>query len=65
MLPTRAKLLGNTKRLKQLIKTHGDVWIVHHTEAVPMQCFNDDLGVFISSLDALHSRNVRLTDLDI
>jgi hypothetical protein len=65
MLPPRAKLLGNSKRLKQLIKEHGDVWVVHHTEAVPMQCFDGGMGVFISCLTAKHSRNVRLTDLDI
>lgn len=65
MLPTRAKLKGNTARLRQLIKEHGDEWIVHHSESVPMQCFNGDHGAFISSIDAKHSRNVRITDLEL
>lgn len=53
------QLLPQTKRLKQLIKDHGDVWLCISLPH-PMQCFNNDEGVRIESLDGTHCRNVRL-----
>ena len=58
------KLLPNTKRLKQLIKQHGDEWIVVQ-ENVPVQCFTDsDVGTKICSLNLHHSRWVRPCDIE-
>lgn len=61
-------LLPNTKRLKQLIKEHGEVWQITGNPE-PMQCFNNDMGIAIQSIvDDInvreHSRNVRLTDIE-
>lgn len=52
------QLIPNTARLKQIVKEHGDVWIAI-SEPHPMQCFNDDCGIRICSLDNKHTRNVR------
>ena len=65
MLPTQATLKGNTARLRQLIKEHGSLWVIHSHDPEPMQCFNGELGVQICSFEGSHLRNVRLTDLDI
>ena len=62
-LPTTATLLGNTKRLKQLIKEHGDRWVVHSFNPEPMQCFDGALGVQICTFEGSHLRNVRLEDI--
>lgn len=54
---TKIELIATDKRLKQLIKIHGAVW-----EAISqfqkMQCFKDELGIRIRSLDGNHTRNV-------
>ena len=55
-------MLPNTARLKQLIKSHGNVWEqVGRVE--PKQCFGNDEGMMIESLDKEHSRNIRVTDV--
>lgn len=57
------KLLPTNKRLKQIIKEHGEVWSVMTAEK-SVQCFNDSkTGVFIESKSKLHSRWVRPTDI--
>jgi hypothetical protein len=56
------KLLPNTKRLKQVIKEHGHVWNLLQGP-MPMQCFDNELGILIKSLDDKHVRNVRVTDV--
>ena len=65
MLPVEVKVLPTSKRLKQLIKEHDDVWVAIEDEPRPMQCFDNELGVSIMSQDGTHQRNVRLTDLDL
>lgn len=52
------RLMGNSKRLKELVRLHGDVWRVRRLE-MSVQCFNGDPGVFIEALDGAHSRWVR------
>ena len=54
-------LKPNNKRLKQLIKEHGELWSVD-IEARPVQCFNGGLGVFISTVG--HSRWVKPEDIE-
>lgn len=51
-------LKGNTNRLRQLIKQHGNTW---WSDGVlkNMPCFNGELGISITSLDKKHTRNIR------
>ena len=53
------KVTANSKRGKQLITEHGDEWELVRA-LVPMQCFNNNLGFMIRSLNGYHSRNVRM-----
>jgi len=50
------------KRLLQLAKQHGATWEVL-AGPEPMQCFNNQLGLRIRSLDGAHERNVAVTDV--
>ena len=50
-------------RLKQLIKEHGNVWVVKHGPE-KMQCFGNEDGFGIESLDGNHFRNVRENDIE-
>ena len=59
----RVKLLPNNMRLKQLIKEHGNVWVVKHGPE-KMQCFGNEDGFGIESLDGNHFRNVRENDIE-
>jgi len=54
-------ILPNDKRLKQLIKRHGNRW--EFIRCGNPSCFND-AGVFIRSLDGNHKRWVRPDDID-
>lgn len=56
-------LLPATKRLKQLIKAHGEVWT--EVERRPVACLGDEVGVFIRSPDGAHTRWVRETDVSL
>lgn len=50
------------KRLKQLMREHGTKWrVVFGPE--PMQCFNNELGVHVESIDGTHRRNVHFDDI--
>lgn len=56
------RLLPANKRLKQLIKFHGNQWHqINDLEFMP--CFNHAPGVRIRSLDGKHERNVLLTNI--
>ena len=56
------ELKPNTMRHKQLIKEHGSKWRVKWGP-LPMQCFGNELGLGIESLDNKHFRNVRVEDV--
>lgn len=53
-------LLPVNKRIKQLIRAHGDVWEVMWSCRMP--CFDGSLGLAVRSLDGTHERNVRASD---
>jgi hypothetical protein len=55
------RVLPNSKRLKQLIKQHGEVWEVIDGP-MRMQCFNGEIGVFARALSGLHLRNIKKGD---
>ena len=55
-------LRPNNARLKQLIKEHGNIWVVKHGPN-PMQCFGDAQGFGIESLNGDHFRNVKSDDI--
>jgi hypothetical protein len=57
-----ARLLPNTKRLKQVIKDFGSMWHIEHGPE-KMQCFNNEKGFRIRSLNDKHVRNVRKGDI--
>lgn len=52
-------LLPTNKRLKQLIKQHGNQW--HQIKQKPVQCFND-IGILITSKDKSHTRWIKPQD---
>jgi len=51
---------ATSKRGKQLIEQYGNRW--HHIHSRKMQCFNNEMGHAIRSLDGLHYRNIRSHD---
>lgn len=57
-----ARLLPNSKRLKQVIAEFGAIWEIQHGPE-KMQCFNNEKGFRIRSLNKKHERNVRIEDL--
>lgn len=59
-----AVIINQNKRLKQLVKQHGEEWEVLWGPE-PMQCFNNSMGVHIRSLDGSHRRNIPLNDIFI
>ena len=66
-LMRKCKVSPNSKRGKQLITAHGDIWQLvpmgdGKSMARPLQCFDNNLGFTIKSLDGYHSRNVRMID---
>ncbi len=54
------KVASNSKRGEQLITMYGDTWHISDAGWVPMQCFNNNLGMRLTSLDGEHTRNVRM-----
>ena len=56
-------MLPNTARLKQLIKAHGNVW-KQVSEVEEKQCFSNERGMLVQSLDKEHERNIRVTDVE-
>jgi hypothetical protein len=50
------RLLPKTKRLKELIKLHGEWWKVIDRRSV--QCF-DNMGIYVESLDGKHKRWIK------
>lgn len=57
------KLIGTTKRLRQLIRSHGSTgWRVLRGPE-PVACFNNEPGVFVESPTGTHTRWVRPSDL--
>lgn len=54
-------LLPTSNRLRQLIRDHGDQWVV--TRDMPCACFGGQEGLEIQSPDHLHIRWVRITDV--
>ena len=62
MTETTVTLLPTSKKLKQLIKQHGDQWIPLG-EPKPLQCFNNEMGLLIASQDKKHFRNVLVSDV--
>ena len=61
--PRRIKLLPATKRLKQIIHDHGNIWKVLEPPR-PMQCFDNQMGIRIQSMDGKHERNILVTHKD-
>ena len=59
---SKCKVTANSKRGKQLIKEHGDVWYMTTGVSWRMPCFDGALGFSIYSLDSTHGRNVRMID---
>lgn len=51
----KCKILPNNKRLKQLVKEHGEVWNQLTGIEFP-HCFNGEPAVLIESLDRSHKR---------
>jgi hypothetical protein len=44
-----------TKKGKQLVKEHGNLWrIIRHQKSVP--CLNNSSGIFIEAVDTLYQR---------
>ena len=54
-------LLPKSNRLRQLIRDHGDQWVM--TRGMPCACFGGQLGIEVRSLDETHIRWVRITDV--
>jgi len=49
-----------SKRGKQLVKEHGDLW-QHRFGPRPMQCFDNELGIQIETIDGCqYRRNIRV-----
>jgi len=59
-----ATLLPKSNRLKQLIKIHGNRWIIERGPH-PMPCFDLAEGFAIMSLDGTHQRNVRKEEIKL
>ena len=58
------EILPNTKRLKQLIREHGEFWeCVQEPRA--MVCFDGEVGMLIRSIgdEPHHVRNIRMKDI--
>ena len=51
------RLEAHSKRGKQLITKHGDMW--HFIRWGGMPCFNDEVGIQIQSDDGMHTRNIK------
>ena len=51
------RLEAHSKRGKQLIANHGEVWRFIRWNGMP--CFNGDVGIRVTSLDGQHTRNIR------
>ena len=58
------EILPNTKRLKQLIKEHGEFWECV-SEPRAMVCFDGEMGMLIRSIgdEPKHVRNIMLADV--
>ncbi len=59
----RVCLRGNTNRLRELIKKHGQVWNLDDVTNMP--CFAGNLGFRITNQTNTHTRNVRKEDIEI
>jgi len=59
-----ATLLPKTNRLRQLIRIHGNRWIIERGPK-PMGCFGLAEGFAIVSLDGAHKRNVRKEEMKL
>lgn len=55
-------LLPNTNRLRQLIKDHGNQWVM--IRGMSCACFGGQIGIEIQSLDESHIRWVKITDTE-
>lgn len=53
-LPRVVTLLPDNKRLKQIIREHGEQWLVLEDRNV--QCFSGERGLFIEALHGSHQR---------
>ena len=58
-------LQPTNKRMKQLIKEFGRIWMVDSLTPIPMQCFNGDLGFPATSENGRHSRNLREEQINV
>jgi hypothetical protein len=56
------KLLPANKRLKQVIKEHGNCFRIVAPPA-PLQCFDNAEGVLVESIKTKHLRNVLITNI--
>lgn len=53
------RIRPNTNRLRQLVRDHGDIWIMEG-DPRPMPCFDGHTGAAVRTIDNTHSRNVPL-----
>lgn len=58
-----ATLLPNNKRMKRLIKDHGEEWDVIVIK--PMPCFEGQMGVQIVTKDGEKISNIPINDVSI
>jgi hypothetical protein len=56
------RLLPNSKRLKQVIKEHGNRFRILAPPA-PLQCFGNNTGVQAESVKTKHFRNILIEDV--
>jgi len=57
---TLIRVVPVSKRGKQLVKEHGDLW-QHRFGPRPMQCFDNELGIQIETIDGCqYRRNIRV-----
>ena len=56
----QCKVTATSKRGKQLITEHGDIWNMTTGVSWRMPCFGGALGFSIQSLDGSYGRNVRM-----
>lgn len=54
-MKTGTIITSNNKRLKQLVHDHGDQWEIISMPK-PLQCYNNNIGIKVRSLDGLHER---------
>lgn len=54
------RVFATSKKGKQLIKKHGDVWRIAKGPK-PMQCFSNEIGYYIETVDGCeYGRNIKL-----